>query len=177
MRTLARGHTLLELLTALSIAALCAALATPSFGALAADLRLSRASNALLGALQYARLQALTRGVTVVLCQSADGSRCLTQAGIAHGWLVFVDAQTGSPIQRDAADELLAQQSLPDDVQLSGTRLALSYWPAARAGTTATLTLCAVPARAAPRAVIVSQSGRPRTSRSGASGKALSCTI
>jgi type IV fimbrial biogenesis protein FimT len=163
-----QGISWFELLVVLGIAALLALLAAPSFSRVRANAASLAASQGLLGALHLARSQALLRSLPTVLCLSADGQRCLGDARRleARGWLVFVDRvrrRVGSgPPQLDRGDELVRRYSAARPVQLHGTRAAVTYWPVSRAGTTATFTVC-VPAALAPtRAVIVSQSGRPR---------------
>jgi hypothetical protein len=86
---------------------------------------------------------------------------------------VFIDRAGGTTGRLDAGDELLRSVELPPELRLLGSRRVLTYWPVARAGTTATLVLCH--ARGAALAVIVSQTGRPRLSRTDAAGAALDC--
>ena len=158
-----RGFTALELLVVIAIAAVLVAMAAPSFSGLRRTASIGSAANQLLWALHYARSTAILRNVPAVVCLSADGARCLTSAGTpASGWLVFLDQQRSSPVQLNAADELLRNIPLPSQVTVQGTRAAVTFWPTARAGTTSTFKLC--DARGDPRgkAVVVSQTGRPR---------------
>jgi type IV fimbrial biogenesis protein FimT len=167
------GLTLFELALALALVALLAGIAAPSFGRLRAQAALQRSAYALLGALHEARNTAITRGQPVVLCQASGPGQCLAAAGPASGWAVFIDRPGGVSGRLDAGDELLHVVDLPPELRLSGSRRALTYWPVARAGTTATLVLCH--ARGGALAVIVSQTGRPRLSRTDATGGALEC--
>lgn len=171
------GLTLFELALTLALVAVMAGIATPSLGQWRAEAVLQREAYALLGALHAARSAAITRGEPVVLCQTAGVAACLAgsgpASGWASGWAIFVDRPGGAAGQLDAADELLQRVELPAELRLLGSRHALSYWPTARAGTTATLVLCH--ARGGALAVIVSQTGRPRLSRTDAAGNALDC--
>jgi type IV fimbrial biogenesis protein FimT len=174
LRQRLRGLSWAELLAVLAIVALLALLATPSFTRLRANAASLAAAQTLFGALHHARSQALLRGVPAVLCLSADGRRCLADArrGQARGWLVFVDrvqrrAASGPP-QFDPGDILVTRFEAAAPLQLHGSRPAVTYWPVSRAGTTATFTICAPAALAPPRAIIVSQSGRPRLRHSAA---------
>lgn len=167
-RRLTLGLSWVELLAVLAVAAVLAALAAPSFARLRGQAASLAASNALMGGLHLARSQALLRSTPAVLCLSADGRRCLSDArGLqARGWLVFVDrsrrrAASGPP-QLDPGDLLVNRYAAAAPLQLHGTRPAVTYWPVSRAGTTATFTVCTPQALAPPRAVVVSQSGRPR---------------
>jgi hypothetical protein len=47
-------------------------------------------------------------------------------------------------------------------VELRATRSPLRFWPHAHAASTGTLTICDIQAIAAPRAIVISQSGRAR---------------
>lgn len=167
------GLTLFELALTLALVAVVAGMATPSLGRWRADAVLQRGAYALLGALHEARSTAIARGEPVVLCQTPGAARCLLASAPAGGWAVFVDRPGGTAGRLDAGDELLHSVELPPELRLQGTRRALTYWPVARAGTTATLVLCH--ARGGALAVIVSQTGRPRISRTDASGGALDC--
>ena len=167
------GLTLFELALTLALVAVMAGIATPSLGRWRAEAVLQRAAYALLGALHEARSAAITRGAPVVLCQTAAAAQCLAGAAPASGWAVFVDRPGSTSGRLDAGHELLHVAALPPELRLLGSRRALTYWPVARAGTTATLVLCH--ARGSALAVIVSQTGRPRLARLDASGAALDC--
>ena len=84
----------------------------------------------------------------------------------ASGWLVFVDRDPGTPVRLDAGDELLRQLPLPAGVVVRSSRAAVTFWPVAMAGTTGTFTFCA---GADGRAVVISQTGRPRVEAKGIS--------
>ncbi|MCC7463432.1 MAG: GspH/FimT family pseudopilin [Gammaproteobacteria bacterium] len=167
------GLTLFELALALALVAVMTGIASPSLGRWRAQAAVQRHAYALLGALHEARSIAITRGEPVVLCQSAGTTACLAGSAPAGGWTVFVDRAGGSSARLDAGDELLRSVELPPELRLLGSRRALTYWPVARAGTTATLMLCHAHGEAL--AVIVSQTGRPRLSRTDATGAALDC--
>jgi type IV fimbrial biogenesis protein FimT len=167
------GLTLFELALTLALVAVMASLATPSLAHWRAEVALQRAAYALLAALQEARSAAITRGEPVVLCQTLANGQCLSGGASASGWAVFLDRPGGTTGRLDAGDERLLSATLPAELRLLGTRRALTYWPVARAGTTATLVLCHT--RGGAVAVIVSQTGRPRIARTDASGAALDC--
>lgn len=158
------GFGLVELLIALAIAAALLAAGSPAFSRVRANAMTLAAANALVGGLHLARTQALLRGRPAVLCLSPDGRRCLETLGAsrARGWIVFVNERPERRPQRDALEPLVARYDLPTGLAVHASRLAVTYWPVSRAGTTATLVLCAPRGLASTRAVIVSQSGRPR---------------
>jgi type IV fimbrial biogenesis protein FimT len=161
------GISLIELLVALLLAGILVGLAVPSFAEQWQRTRLVSSTNSLLASLHHARTQALLRGEPWQLCLSSDGRRCQTdRRARSRGWLVQPQdrgAQLDDPGGHMAAGlSGLRAMRLHDDIRLAGSRLAITYWPVSRAGTTATLTLCLRHSTLAARAIIVSQTGRPR---------------
>jgi type IV fimbrial biogenesis protein FimT len=158
-----RGFTALELLIVIAISAMLVAMAAPSFSELRRSAGISTSANQLLWALHYARSTAILRNVPAVVCLSADGATCITSAGATGaGWLVFLEQQRSSPVQLNGADELLRSITLPTQLTVQGTRAAVTFWPTARAGTTSTFKLCDAHGDPRGKAVVVSQTGRPR---------------
>lgn len=70
------GVSLLEMMVAVVILAIIAAIAAPNFNQLTRRSRLTAASNELVGALQLGRMEALRRNTRVSVCASADGTGC-----------------------------------------------------------------------------------------------------
>ena len=70
------GFTLIELMVTLAVLAILAALAAPSFNNLIHSNRLTGAANDLVAAFQVARMEAIRRGESVVICTSTDGAVC-----------------------------------------------------------------------------------------------------
>lgn len=154
-----RAFSVLELMVALAVAAVLATVAVPTFARMKRAASLSAATNQLLWALNFARSAAILESVPVTLCLSADGQSCLESAAAAGvGWLVFY--QSAGP----AGVPLLNTFRLPADLTVHGSRAAVTFWPVARAGTTSTFDLCGIGGRVPQqgRAIVVSQTGRPR---------------
>jgi type IV fimbrial biogenesis protein FimT len=83
------GFTLLELVTALAIAAVVAALGLPGYRAYIADLELRDRVEALVEALSFARAEAIKRGIRVDLCPTSDGELCADHFGCESCWVIF----------------------------------------------------------------------------------------
>jgi type IV fimbrial biogenesis protein FimT len=172
----AHGLSLWQLLVTIAVAAVVSAAALPSFRLTSLRARGTASVNLLLGSLHFARSAALLTASPTALCLTADHATCLADESIeARGWLVFHDIRRGTPVRRDAGDTLLRSTELPEGVFALGTRIAVSYWPVARAGTPVTFLLCHRGQPQHGRAVIVSQSGRVRTAGDGAWTSALRC--
>lgn len=88
------GFTLVELMVTVAIAAILLGIGVPSFRALIENNRIAAASNDVVTALQYARSEAVKRGVLVDVCGTADQATCI------------VAGATGSLV-RTAAGEVL----------------------------------------------------------------------
>src|SRR5690242_17608669 len=87
----AGGFTLAELLAALAIAALLLVMASATIGTWIPRYQQRNAAQALAGALQLARGEALRRNERVDLCASVDHVTCDGAARWQAGWIVFVD--------------------------------------------------------------------------------------
>ena len=156
---LAGGHTLVELLVVLGLAAIATTLAVPTFRDLGANVRRDAVVEELRASLLLARTEAVSRGVPVVVCPSADGRACRAEPAWSRGWLVRT---RGPARERDAP---LAGVRVNGLVAVHATRASVEFQPTASAGTTATFNVCDARGAPAARAVIVSRTGRVRVAR------------
>ncbi len=167
---------MLELLTAITLIAIIVGLGAPSFREIAFNARRAEQVNALLRALHAARSAAILRAEPVVVCKSHDGAQCATDTSIwSEGWIVFANRDSDSPPRVDAGESLLMIQPRAERLAVRANRDAVTYWPFALAGTTVSFVFCDERGAASARAIIVSQTGRPRVSERDASGKPLTC--
>jgi type IV fimbrial biogenesis protein FimT len=161
------GHTLPELLTMLGIAAIVATAAVPAFSTLLLDSRMNATVATAMHAVNLARQFSATRSETIRLCGSADERECSGTSDWSGGLLLADDSgqlrrSLGLPAGNGAA-------------RLRSNRAILSFEAGSGFATPATLTVCDRRGAQAARAVIVSRSGRPRTSARDASDRALAC--
>jgi type IV fimbrial biogenesis protein FimT len=161
------GLTLVELVTTLAVAAILLALAGPPLSRLLAEARVLNGLHSLTLALGLARLTAVTEGVPVTVCPSADGRRCRFDLTWDEGWIVYRDP--GRQPQPETPEALILHQPAPGSglqVRSSIGRHRVRYQPTGfSGGSNLTLRVCAGrPARHAGN-VVVSLAGRPRTQR------------
>lgn len=84
------GFSIVELMVALTVAAILLVVAAPSFRDALRRNKVSAASNALLADIAYARSEAINRGNIVSICPSADQSTCTANsAAYENGWLIY----------------------------------------------------------------------------------------
>lgn len=97
-----KAATLLELMFTISIIAIAAAIALPSYQSIISTIRISSYTSMLHGALLLARAEALKRGRGVTICRSNDAnsispscagalSNPQFDTGWGEGWLIYAD--------------------------------------------------------------------------------------
>ncbi|MGQ9685303.1 MAG: GspH/FimT family pseudopilin [Thiobacillaceae bacterium] len=110
------GVTLIELLVTISIAAILMAIAVPGFQDFFRRNRLDSATSDLMATLNYARSEAIRRGVPVSVCRSSNGESC--SGGWQEGWIVFTNPDNDDTV--DAGEEILrVHQALPNGITLN----------------------------------------------------------
>jgi type IV fimbrial biogenesis protein FimT len=132
-----RGFTMMELLVAVSIAAVLFAIGVPMFRDAALGSRLSAAANNLLASVQLARSEAIKRNVNVTLCASSDGTSCAGAGGWEQGWITIIDPADPSTVVQ-------YQQGLPAGYQMTqtGGTTDLVFQPIGIGASAAEITVC-----------------------------------
>lgn len=175
-----RAFSLYDAIVTLTVVSTVATVAVPSFQQLTASQRMSGAANSLVTALHLARSEAIKRRENAVLCPSADGRAC-SDSGVGgtvweSGYLLFTDRNGNHEFDADEMAVRMFGATAGLHIRSSAHRDHVTYQPNGMAsGSTITFTFCDKHGRGVPRAVIVSNSGRPRTSTRDASGGAISC--
>jgi type IV fimbrial biogenesis protein FimT len=106
--TVSGGFTLIELMIALTIAAILLMIAGPSYQSVTNSNRISAEVNGFVGDLQYARAEAIKEGTPVTMCVSFDGVACANSTSWNSGWIVFSD--TNGNLTVDAGEPVLRVQ-------------------------------------------------------------------
>jgi type IV fimbrial biogenesis protein FimT len=165
------GQTLIELIFVTAIAALLGTFALPSLRAWLLDARHSSRTTAFVVSALLARSESLRRAHPVTLCASDDGRRC--GEDFAKGWIVFEDQDRDG--ERQAAEPLLDAYETQAGGKVRSTRPRFVWRPHGRRSTNGTVTFCSPTPAGRSRAVIVSYTGRPRTSDRLSEGERLDC--
>jgi type IV fimbrial biogenesis protein FimT len=122
-----RGFTLLELMVTVTVLGVLLGLAVPSFTAAMRNNRIVSQNNEFIGALNYARSEAIRRSSTVSVCSSTNGTSCSTTSSWGTGWISFVDEDAdgtlnGSEVVMQVSPPVIAGFTLNGDTGLTDVR-------------------------------------------------------
>jgi type IV fimbrial biogenesis protein FimT len=172
------GFSLIELLTTLAAGVIVLGIGIPSLNSLLAGNHQSSEINTFVRNLHLARSYAVKTGENHVLCPSNDSASCLVTTSWDQGFIMFQDDNRNGTRERD---ETLLQVNDPSGdfaINMSSTqgRKKIIYRSTGRsAGSNLTLTFCDPESGIAPKAVILSNTGRARVSKTRWDGTALTC--
>lgn len=164
------GFTLIELIVTLAVAGITLAAAVPSFQETVMNNRRTTQLNAFVGMLNLARSEAIKRGGIVRLCKSSNLTSCNNGTNWENGWLLFVDADNNGNVDLDADGNpivIRVHEALANGVTLRGNNNVtnfISYRSSGFSNTNGTFTMCDSRGASDVRAVVVSSTGRPRSS-------------
>lgn len=118
-------------MVALSLLAVLAALAAPSFQSQLASSRLSATTNEVLGSLTQARTLAIRLGSRVTMCRSTSATDCDNTSGAtwSSGWIIFQDAvRSGTDASVAGGDTVhFRQAAAPPDISVQGSGNAADF--------------------------------------------------
>lgn len=172
------GFTLIELLVTLAVVSILVASAFPNFSALIAQERSVVLTNTLAGALAYARSEAVTKQMTVITCQSNNGSECNRSGNWHNGWIIFADKNNNK--QREPEETLLrvypAAENGTEAIFNGAANIDhyMRYKPSGQAYPNGSFLICN-PNIGIGKALIMTQSGRLRLSKKQRDGSAITC--
>ncbi|KTC69286.1 type IV pre-pilin [Legionella birminghamensis] len=123
-----KGFTLTELIVTLCIAAIFISVAVPGYYSLIQNNKVVAMVNRLSASLNFARMEAIKRGVRVSVCSAGNASltACGSATQWAQGWIVFVDANNNNLI--DSNNDLVkVNEALPSGTQVNANSNIVSY--------------------------------------------------
>lgn len=164
-----QGVTLIELMIALSIAAILLGIAIPSFRQTISNNRMASIANEFIGGINYIRSEAIKMGRSVTMCKSSDGSTCATANTVfwEDGWIAFVDLDADGAL--DSGETILRTwPALTSSYTLRSTALPdfLRYDPQGVSSGNGTFAVCHDSAEAEAKVLIITRL-RPRMGISG----------
>lgn len=172
------GLTLLELLTTLAISGITLSLAIPAMSAIIGNNARASVTNTLVRHLQLARSEAVTRARRTILCPSQDGRSCDDSTVWEQGYILVLDNNGSGTV--DSSDLLLRVfQGLGNRITVRSTagRKKIFFNPLGMSpGYNLTLSFCDQQQITDPRAVILSNTGRPRLSETRPDGSPIQCS-
>ncbi|OYY93121.1 MAG: hypothetical protein B7Y41_13305 [Hydrogenophilales bacterium 28-61-23] len=157
------GFTLIELMVTISIVAIMATIAVPSFIELIRNSRLTSQANDFVLALMYAKSEAIKRVQSVVVCSSSNGTSCAGSTSWEQGWIVYQDADGDGTA--DAGEIMRVWSALGGGNTLrTGARTSLTFQNTGFSiGSNSTFNLCDARGVANGRNVVLSPLGRVTT--------------
>lgn len=172
------AYTLIELMVTISIVAILAAVAIPSYNNLLNNSRQSAALNLFLGELYLARSEAVKRSRQVVICASSDGVSCSNSNTWKNGRIIFIDANRDDTF--NGTDELLrvgeAIDTRLDMRPSSDVEKFIRYKPNGLSLENGTFILCDQRGADNAKAVVINITGRPQVSEKSHAGGNLACS-
>jgi len=159
------GFSMIELMFVIALIGVVAAMVIPSFSQVIKRNRLTSQANDLIASINLARSEAIKRNLNVIICRSNNGTSCANNGGWEQGWLVFTDNNGNT--NPDAGEELVVQQALPGGSTLipnANYTNRITYQARGYVSQQGAFVLCSSDADfTMGRAIIVSPTGRPRT--------------
>ena len=152
------GFTLIELLVTLAVMIILISIAVPNFITFIQGNRLTSQANDLVTVLNYARSEAIKRGVRVTVCSSNDGASCLGSTTWDSGWIAFVDTNGDGVVGGEQV--MQARGAIEAGNTLRTTITRITYQNSGFAGAPATFRLCDERGTAAGRPIVINFQGR-----------------
>lgn len=159
------GFSLLEALIGVAIITIVLAMGVPAFAGLTQKTALRAEQDELFAAIQYARQLAVETASRVVVCPSTTQDECIAEPNWHEGWIVFVDDNFNRE-REDGETIYLVGDAADDGFQITSSqyRRRIGFLPTGMAfGSNVTVRFCPPNgANVTPRAIVISNSGRPR---------------
>lgn len=104
-----KGFTMTELIVTVTIVGVLAAVATPAMTNLVRNQRITSQTNELVADLNFAKSEAVKRGINIVICAAAlGGGACAGTADYTNGRLIYVDTNSNGIL--NAGEQILRER-------------------------------------------------------------------
>jgi type IV fimbrial biogenesis protein FimT len=162
------GFTLIELIVTVSIAAILLSMAIPSFIGTIASNRLTTSANEFVTTLNYARSEAINRGISVTVRKVDNNSFTNLGAGAnwENGWDLFTDVDSDGVFDSPDGDNLIRTYSaLKTSYTLRGNNNFVNfirYRPDGGSSSLGSFAICENSSLTGAKVIIVNAVGRVR---------------
>ncbi len=150
-----KGITLIELLLTVVVLAIVVGIAVPSFDSTIKRNSIVSNANQLIGALNFARVEATKRGASVYIA-STNSAQSNNRWG--QGYVVYLDADNDATY--DAGEELRLYKGVSSGITLNGASTQLRFRPSGFASAAMSLKVCSSDTKIAGQTISISLAGR-----------------
>lgn len=173
-----RGFTLIELLITLTIVAILAT-TTTRLGSVMQRNEMTTVINSLIADMNFARSEAIKTGTEVIICITNDHENCAKGNEWQNGWMIYYDNDGDRRKDSNETSSRTHNAIGETTTIVYNGRPVDNYIRFSANGTTnynGTFIVCNSHNTALKRAIILSNTGRIRSSSYLADGKAINCT-
>lgn len=146
------GFTLIELMTVLVLIGVIASIGIPAFQGTIQNGRITQATNGMLGFLQLARSEAVTRRAAITVCASSDQTTCTASTTWGQGGVML-----------QGATLIKVLPAAGTDVTINGASNTLTYRTDGTLANAATISICDPRGVGSSRQISVTLIGQARS--------------
>ena len=170
MSTKQTGFTLIELMVTIAVLAILLSIAIPSYQDMVRSNRIVGQANHVITALNYARSEAVKRGIPATVCSSNGGTSCAGSKTWSTGWLVFADANANGTVDTGEALLRVWPAISGGNTLNAGAKNFITFTATGYAtGFADTFRLCDTRGTAAARSIVINDMGRSYVSKGASS--------
>ena len=172
------GYTLIELMTFIAVLSVALGIGIPGYASFSTKNKQTILQNTFATTLAQARYQAISSNRQVVLCPSVNQKDCTGGFSWNPGYISFIDDNQNRQLDTDETYLSVIQPTDPNfKIQTSKGRQKITFKPSGMAyGSNTTIRFCN-DEKLPGTAIIISNTGRARPSKTLADGSPVTCNI